>query len=467
MQALMSAVPFLLLGTGLFYLIRLRGFYLLHPLRCLKALRGHRTTDGISPFRALTVALAGTLGVGNIVGVASALYLGGAGAVLWMLLSALIAMVLKYAEITLAMRHRRPMRGEAGTTTPVGGAPYYMEDGLADRGAPRLGRATAVVFSALCLLNTITMGSILQINAVSGAMEAAFSVPTLLSGGIIAVLTVAVVRGGARRIASLTERLVPLMTVGFLAACVAVLFLRRDRLGEALVSIWRDAWAPASAGAGIGGFLLSRGVRYGVMRGLVSNEAGCGTAPMAHATAESDSPAAQGVFGLVEVFVDTVLLCTVTALAILVSDSGPGAYGEDAVRTAQAAFSSVLGEWAGGFFAISILFFGVATILCWAHYGRTCMTYLTAGRGGKVADVLFLIIFAVSLLFGSVAAPSRAWELADVAIALMTVLNLIILVVMHREVVDETNRLFGLNQTAHPHISWEGKTTADPPLRKE
>jgi AGCS family alanine or glycine:cation symporter len=178
------------------------------------------------------------------------------------------------------------------------------------------------------------------------------------------------------------------------------------------------------------------------MRGLVSNEAGCGTAPMAHAAAETDSPARQGLFGLVEVFVDTVLLCTVTALCILVSDSGPAAYGEDVTRTAGATFSSVLGEWAGGFFALSILLFGVATVICWAHYGMTCVQYLFRGeRGRRPAEGVYVTVLAASLTVGAVTTPTLAWTVADLAIAVMTLLNLTVLVLMRREVKAETETL--------------------------
>lgn len=450
MDVLTTATTLLLFGVGLFFLLRLKGFYLLHPFRCIRLMTERRGTGGISPFRALTVALAGTLGVGNIVGVASALWLGGAGAVFWMLVSALVSMVLKYAEITLAVAHRR--RGPDGL--PTGGAFHYVEDGLAacmgkGRGSRwrgrRAGRVAAAVFALLCLLNAFTMGGFLQVNAVAGALEEGFSVPPLLTGVCLALLSAAVVKGGARRISALTERLVPFMTVGFLALSVAVLILRRERLGDALASIWREALTPVGMGAGVGGFLLSRGVRYGVMRGLVSNEAGCGTAPMAHAAADTDLPARQGLFGLAEVFVDTVLLCTVTALVILVSDSGPNFCGEDATRTAQAAFSSVLGEWAGGFFALCMLLFGAATVICWAHYGMTCVGYLTAlsPRMTEGAGNAYLLAFAASLTVGAVATPTLAWSLADGAISLMTVMNLAALLLSRREVAVETDKLLG------------------------
>ena len=435
MNFLLSSVPVCLLGTGIFYIIRLKGFCFLHPLRTYRPLFQKSTARrGISPFRALTMALAGTLGVGNIVGVASALYLGGAGAVFWMVVSALIAMVLKYAEIVLAVRHRRYDR----EGRPYGGAPYYMKDGLAASGAPRLGRWVGGIFALLCVVNAITMGTVLQVNAVAGAMEEAFHIPMWLMGIFLAVFCTIVMVGGAKRISALTEKLVPIMTVGFLLLCVAVLILRRERIGGAIASIFEDTFTFSGVGGGVIGFLLSGSMRYGVMRGLMSNEAGCGTAPMAHASAETQEPAAQGVLGLVEVFVDTVLLCTVTALAILVSDSGPAAYGDDPVRTAQAAFSSVLGGWAGGFFAISIGLFGIATVICWSHYGMVCLRALTERPWGKW---LYTAVFALAVVYGSLTAPAGAWAMADVALAVMTLLNLLVLLVMNREVVEETDRL--------------------------
>ncbi len=465
MSAFLSVVPLFLFGTGIFYILRLRGFYWLHPLRCLRALRARPRAGGISSARALTVALAGTLGVGNIVGVASALWLGGPGAVFWMPVSALVASVLKYAEITLAMRHRRSIHDPAHPDTPlhVGGAPYYIADGLAARGAPRAGKLAAGIFALLCLVNAVTMGGILQVNAVAGAMQEAFSLPPLAVGVGIAVLAVVAVRGGARRISALTERLVPIMTVGFLLACLAVICLRRERVGEALTAVWQDVLTPAGVGGGVAGFFLSRGVRYGVMRGLVSNEAGCGTAPMAHVTANTNSPATQGLFGIIEVFVDTVLLCTVTALAIMVSDSGYTAYGEDAVRTAQAAFSSVLGDWAEDFFALSILLFGVATVLCWAHYGVSAVGYLSDRPGARG---VFLGVYAAALTVGAVTAPTAAWTLADVAIGIMTLQNLAVLILMRREVAEETDKLISLPPSPKSHESAAYVAPSPPKMHK-
>ena len=437
MDILLSSIPVFLLGTGFFYIFRLKAFYLRHPVRILRSIFRRKSTSGVSPMKALSMALAGTLGVGNIVGVATALYLGGAGAVFWMVFSALVAMVLKYVEIVLAVKHRR--FDENGR--PTGGAPYYIQDGLAEVGLPRLGRLLGWSFGILCLVNTFTMGSMLQTNAVAGAMNEGFHIPLWLTGLLIAALCVLVLKGGAVRIASVTEKIVPVMTVGFLGLCLGVLILRYDRITPAVCEILQKAFDFSSVGGGVFGFLTSQGVRYGIMRGLVSNEAGCGTAPMAHAAAETESPAEQGVLGLVEVFVDTVLLCTVTALAILVSDSGPNAFGEDGVRTAQTAFSSVLGDWAGWFFAVSVLFFGVATVLCWAHYGMTSIRAITAGheRVRRLGERLFPPAYAISVMAGTLASPAEVWTLADGALGIMTVINLLILLLMHKEVASETS----------------------------
>lgn len=438
-ELLMSATPIFLFGVGLLYLVRLRGFYLFHPLRCLGLLLSGRRQGGISPFRALTVALAGTLGVGNIVGVASALCLGGPGAVLWMLFSALVAMVLKYAEITLALRHSR-IRGER---CPVGGAPYYIEDGMRGLGHPRWGRLLGVMFALLCLVNALSMGGLLQIHAVASAMEESFGLPRPVTGMAVALLAAVVARGGARGISTLTQRLVPLMTVGFLLVCLAVLIQRRALIPEALTSIFEDALHPQRAGAGLLGYLTSGCVRYGVMRGLVSNEAGCGTAPMAHVAADTDHAARQGLFGLVEVFVDTVLLCTVTALCILVGVGEGLSPGDEPTHVARAAWVSVLGEWAGGVFSLAILLFGVATVMCWTHYGMTCVGYLTVKRRPQtLLKGGFVVAFSGSIVVGAVITPTVAWTLADAAIGCMTILNLGMLTLLLPEVREETEQLF-------------------------
>lgn len=432
MQILLSVVSILLILTGIIYLISLKGFFLFHPVKTLKPLFKKEPTQGMTPIKALFMALAGTLGVGNIVGVATALSLGGTGAVFWMLLSAMVAMVLKYAEILLAVKHRRVDKdGEL-----KGGAPYYIKDGLAARGFPFWGKIVSGVFALLCLGNTFTMGSMLQANAVATAVNESFTLPVWLTGGLMAALCVLVVKGGLRKISAVTEKIVPVMTVGFLLLCLAVILLRAERVPQAVRMILTDAFDWESMGGGVVGFLTSQSLRYGVMRGLMSNEAGCGTAPMAHATAQTNSPSEQGVFGLVEVFVDTILLCSITAIAIIVSDSGYMAAPNDGVRTANLAFVSVLGDWAGYVFSIAILCFGLATILCWAHYGLTSLSIFPKLR--HQLSKWFPFLYAVSVFVGAVITPSGVWDIADISLSIMTVINLFVLLVMRKEVKEET-----------------------------
>ena len=428
-------VPFLLMGAGLFYSFRLGWFYLRHPVRVFGALGRHRGADGTSPGRALSLALAGTLGVGNIVGVSSAIALGGNGAVLWMWISALCAMILKYAEIVLAMRHRRYDReGKAH-----GAAMYYIRDFFEEIGLPKVGVFLAGGFALLCLVNAFSMGSLLQVNAVSSALDGVFHLPPLAVGGMLAVFVFLMIRRGRAGLLRPIEFLVPFMTVGYVVLSLAVLVIRRDALPEAFASIFRDACSGRAVAGGILGSASGAAIRYGCMRGLISNEAGCGTAPAAHAIADGSRPAEQGVFGMVEVFVDTILLCTLTALVVIVGNGVSSAPMGDFMMMTVRAYASVLGNFAGIFMAIAVFCFGVATVLCWAHYGLESVFYFS--RKPIVAN-LFSFFYGLSVLVGSVVSASLVWQIADFAIAAMTLLNLLVLCPKAREVAEETRATF-------------------------
>ena len=430
-------IPLLLLLAGAFFLVYLRFQPFRRPKKMLDAMR-QGGGDGVSPYRAVTLALAGTLGVGNIVGVANAVCIGGAGAIFWMWISALFAMILKYAETVLAVAHRRERR-QGGY---FGGACYYIKDHFFAKRRYRMGLFFSVLFAALMILNALSMGCIIQVNAISSAFEGILKLPNWVSGLLLTVCLLPFLLRDTKGIAAFTEWLVPMMSVGYTVLSVAVLIMRRDALGEALASIFRQAFSAESMTGGVIGFLTSRAIRIGTMRGLLSNEAGCGTAPIAHATADTDSPAAQGVFGLVEVFVDTVLMCTLTALAILVSDVGFGggyvAFGDNSMQCVQAAFSSVLGEWASGFLAVAVLLFGVATVLCQSHYGMTCVRYLSDSRPARVT---YTAVFCGVIVVGAMVATGSVFALGDIALALMTYINLAVLIMMGKEVGCETDTL--------------------------
>ncbi len=425
-------LPILLIGGGLFFLFYLRGRPFSHPRRMLRAMRSESSGDGISPFRAVMLALAGTLGVGNIVGVANAIWIGGAGAVFWMWISALVAMILKYAEILLAVSHRR--EGKKGF---FGGAYYYIRDYFEEHRRLRVGVILSAVFALLMIVAGIGMGCVIQVNAVSYAFEGVLSVPTWISGGVLVLITLPVIVCGTKGVSALCELLVPIMTLGYLILSVAVLYARRDLIGTAFTSIFDEAFSPLGVGGGIIGFLTSRAITSGTMRGLLSNEAGCGTAPTAHAAANAKSPAAQGVWGIFEVFVDTILLCTVTALVILVSFGEVSHLGSDGVMMTIRAYSVVLGSWAEWFFVAAVLSFGYATLLCWANYGLECLRFLSRRR---IWRRLYFAVFAAAILVGAVAAPESVWLVADAAVAALTVINLAALFLLRREIKRETDQ---------------------------
>lgn len=429
-----GAIPVLLCMAGLFFLFYLKGYPFRTPRRAARAMM-HRSGSGPSPFRAVTLALAGTLGVGNIVGVANALWLGGAGALFWMWVSACLAMILKYAEILLAVSHRRT----APNGSHCGGAVFYIRD----RFPTRAGAVLAAVFGGLTILDAWSMGCVIQVNAVSSALQGTLGLPLPAAGILLLVLSVPVILRPPRAVSELTEYLVPIMSLGYLILSVTVLVLRREALPDALASVFREAFRPQSALGGVSGFLTSRALRVGTMRGLLSNEAGCGTAPTAHACAATDSPAAQGIWGIFEVFADTILLCTVTALVILVSYPSVRAWGDNAVMMTISAYTGVLGDWAKWFFCAAVFCFGYATVICWAGYGREALRALTRRR---LPQVLYLALFALCIPIGAVLAPASVWTVSDFAISAMTAINLFVLLASRREIREETQKQFAVQK---------------------
>lgn len=420
-RCLTGAMPYALLLCGLYFGLRLRFFPFLHPGRVLRGLFGRRA-GGASAGRATCMALAGTVGVGNIAGVAIAITAGGAGAVLWMWICALAAMLLKYAEITLAMAERVP-DGQGGYT---GGTPYSMRRA----GFARLG----TLFALLCLPYTLLVGGAVQANAVAECFSDCLSLSPTLCGAGLVLLTLPVILGGGRRISALTAKLVPLMCAAYIAATLAVIVYHRAALPGALMRILSEAFSPTAAAGGGLGFLSSRALRVGAARGLMSNEGGCGTSPMAHVTSEEPCPARQGLFGLLEVFADTSVICTLSALALLVSfpTLPEGLGGLSLVRLS---FATVFGQAAGGLLAVLLFFFAYATILCQAFYGQVCLGSLTRAPWARY---VFFAAFCASLFLGAVGAPALVWAACDVLLAVMTLCNLALLLHRREKIVTLT-----------------------------
>lgn len=430
-------VPLMLICVGLYYGWRLKFFHILKPRAVLCGLRSEERKGGVSSAKAVSLALAGTLGVGNIVGVSSAICLGGFGAVFWMWISALVAMILKYAEIVLAMRYRTfDSQGR-----PHGSAMDYISAFFLSRKFKRAARAVSCLFATAFLINALTMGSMLQANAISEALGGVFGIPVFAVGIVLlAVALISVIKNGAG-LAAVTEYLVPIMSLGYIVMSLSVMILRREGLADAFYLIFSSAFSTESTISGVGGYAFTSAIRYGVMRGLVSNEAGCGTAPAAHAISDCNIPAKQGMWGIFEVFADTVVLCTMTALCIILNYSDAVPYSGNFMMMTVAAYSAVLGKYASVFLAVSVFFFGAATIMCWAHYGKVCMSYF--GKS-KWLTVAFSIAYCGCVLWGCFASSDTIWLLSDLAMGIMTVINLSVIAAMWKEVRYETEQIFEL-----------------------
>lgn len=421
-------VPLFLLAAGLLFLVKLRPFLFSHPFRAVRRLLQNSKKKKGESIRALCMALSGTLGVGNISGVALAIALGGAGAVFWMWVSALLAMLLKYAEIVLAMAYRPPAQPNGER---IGGAMYYIKAALPGKG----GKILAAVFSFLCVGGALTLGSMVQSGAIAECMMGVFRVPPLVSGGVLFLLTALVVFGGAKKISAITLRLIPAMTFLYIALSLTVILRNIGQLPAVLCRILTEAFTPSAAVGGGAGFLSLSALRFGVARGLLSNEAGCGTAPMAHATADN-TPVAQGVCGIAEVFVDTLVLCSMTAFVVLLAfpnlPLGGGA------MLAILSYSSFLGKWAGWAIALSLFVFAYGTAVCWAYYGENGVRYLFGDKKGLRRAYYF--IFCLFLLIGSVFTSAFIWGLTDALLSVMTILNVTVLCLLADRVVALTER---------------------------
>ncbi len=399
-KLILSPVMFALLFIcGFVLLIHLRGFPFTSPIKVIKGLKNGNI---LSSFRAMTLALAGTLGVGNIVGVATAIHMGGAGSVFWMLVSALVAMVIKYAEIYLAILYRK--RGH-------GGAAYYIRDGLKKPGL-------AAFFSLLCIIASFTVGNMIQVNAVALSFESEFGIRPVVTGIVIALLSFLVIYKGVESISAFTLRMIPVLSVGFIIFSLWVIIANRSLVPSVIRQILTEAFKTDSAAGGVVGFLTSSAIRYGVMRGIGSNEAGCGTAPTAHATAETNSPEKQGLWGIFEVFVDTVLLCTLTAVVILIYPPNIPKY--DGMVLAIKAYESFFGGAAGYILASAVFFFALSTVICWSYYALESVHYFTKKEIYKKA---YLVVYCIACVMGAVLSLDFVWELSDLTIALMTVIN--------------------------------------------
>ena len=418
-------LPAFILFCGCYFLKLLGCFFLVRPAGTLRLAFSREGRGGVSPLRALSVSLAGTLGVGNIVGVAVALMVGGAGAMFWMWVSAFLSMILKYAEIVLAMKYRIYENGKK-----YGGPMYYMKKGIGGT----FGKVLAWSFALLGVISAFSMGSLVQMKAAADALSETFSFPALLFGGISALLCAFLLFGGYDKISHVTAAVIPLLSAVYIVMAVRIVWMHADGIYPLCKTIFARAFTPDAASGGIFGFLFSSALRQGIAKGSFSHEAGCGTAPLAHAGADTKIPAKQGILGIFEVFFDTVVLCTLTGFVILLTQ-GENFTQTNGMRLVLDAFASHYGNGSRFIITLSVLLFALATVVCWGYYGKEMLSYLTRSPAVLTAYTVLFCIFAA---VGTVMKENTVWQISDVTVALMTALNLSAVFMLRKEVREET-----------------------------
>ncbi len=434
----------LLIAVGLFLTIRLRGFQFRRFGYISRNTAGNlfhehmhtKESGSVSPFQAVTTALAGTIGTGSIAGVATALFAGGPGAIFWMWLSALLGMVTKYSEIVLSLKYRE--KSESGAW--LGGPMYYIQKGLGVK-------FLAVMFAVFAMIACIGTGNATQSNSIAGVFETTFSVAPWITGTVLTLIVGVVILGGVKRIASVNEKLVPVMAILFILSSLLALIFNISSLPAAFKLIFTEAFNFKAAFGGVAGYGILSAMRYGVGRGVFSNEAGLGSAPIAHAASSAKDPVKQGLWGAFEVFITTIVICTMSALVVLTSDVYLSAFNlgvnpeYNGAALSAAAFGEAIPYVGRVVISIATVFFALSTILGWAYYGEVCASYLFKSHK-KNAVLVYRCVYIAFVFIGAVAEIGIVWLVADCFNALMALPNLIALVALSKVVADATKKHF-------------------------
>jgi alanine or glycine:cation symporter, AGCS family len=425
----------LILGTGLFLQVGLKvlpirklgfGFSLLWKGR--QAPKGGK--GEISPFNALMTSLAATIGTGNIAGVATAIFLGGPGVLFWMWCTALVGMATKYAEAVCAVKYREV--DEVGNH--VGGPMYYIKNGLSKKWlwlAP-----TFAVFGAIAGFG---IGNTVQANSVADVLQSSYGIPAWATGVALLLLVGAVILGGIKRIAQVAGKLVPFMAIAYLLAGLVVLLINAAEIPAAFGLIFTHAFTPVAATGGFAGAAVWAAIRFGVARGVFSNEAGLGSAPIAHAAAQTKGPINQGLIAMLGTFIDTLIVCSITGLAIITS--GAWTSGETGASLTSAAFETTIPGFGAHIVTIALAIFAFTTMLGWSFYGEKCVEYLL----GVKSITPFRVLWCLAVPLGATADLGFIWLLADTLNALMAVPNLIALILLSPVVFKLTREFFASN----------------------
>jgi AGCS family alanine or glycine:cation symporter len=418
------------LGVGLFLTVGLKIMTILKIPLGFKLLWQGRIPGGdgdISPFNALMTSLAATIGTGNIAGVATAIFLGGPGAIFWMWMTALVGMATKFAEAVLAVHYRE----EDANGKRVGGPMYYIKNGLGPKW-----NWMAIAFALFASIAGFGIGNMVQANSIANALQSNFAIPEWLTGIVLILLVGAVLLGGIERISTVAGKLVPIMAIAYMFAGTLVLALNVEAIPGAFSLIFTHAFTPTAATGGFAGAAVWAAIRFGVARGVFSNEAGLGSAPIAHAAAQCKGPVSQGLVAMLGTFIDTIIVCSFTALAILVT--GAWTSGETGAALTSRAFDLALPGAGGYIIAASLSVFAFTTILGWSYYCERSLAYLF---GVKVI-MPFRVVWSLAAYVGATLKLGFVWLLADTLNALMAIPNLIALALLSPVVFKITKEFF-------------------------
>ena len=381
----------------------------------------------ISPFAALMTALSATVGTGNIAGVATAIYFGGPGAIFWMWIIAIFGMATKYAEAVLAVSYRE----KDALGNYVGGPMYYIRNGLGENW-----RWMAAAFAFFAMIAAFGIGNMVQSNSVADEVYSSFAIPTWLTGGVMAIVAALVIIGGVKRISQVAAKLVPFMAAVYIIAALAIVLMNIEQLPAAFLLIIESAFSGSAASGGFLGASIWMAIRWGFARGIFSNEAGLGSAPIAHAAAQTNDPVKQGMVAMLGTFIDTLILCSLTAFVIIIT--GAWDSGLQGAPMSSLAFSIGLFGYGGYVVTFGLVLFAFTTILGWSYYGERCASYLF----GTGIIIYYRIFWIVAIFIGAIIKLEMVWTFADIFNGLMALPNLIALLLLSPIVFSKTRNYF-------------------------
>lgn len=430
----------LLIGTGLFLSIRMKfsqftklGYAIKNTVGSLfKKDQHNKDESGVSPFQAVATAMAGTIGTGSIAGIATAIVSGGPGAVFWMWISALLGMITKYSEIVLSLHFRE--KNEKGEW--VGGPMYYIKKGVKIKW---LGTTLAALFAVFTMCACLGTGNATQSNSISGALNLTLGIPEIITGIVLTVIVGATILGGMKRISSINEKLVPFMAIFFVFCSLLAIIVNIRQVPQAFALIFKEAFNFKAAFGGVAGYGIMTAMRFGFARGVFSNEAGLGSAPIAHAASSAKSPVDQGLWGMFEVSFTTIIICTLSALTILTTGIWETAEISGAPLCIES-FNAIIPGIGGIIVTLSTVFFALSTILGWAYYGEVSIQYLT--NKSKKAVLVYRIIYVLMVFVGAVGSLDLIWSISETMNGLMAIPNLVGLISLSGVVTKLTKDYF-------------------------